>query len=528
MQLTTTQRQVLVGLLSANRPITIADLAHALGLSPNTVKRQLPAVKLWLKEYGRRLERRKGTGIWVSVDEHTRHALLDRLASQDSQPAALGPAERRDLLIFTIHTSQRPLITQHFQNLLNVSRSTVLKDLAAIAEWYEARNLFLVRRPNYGTKLMGAEADWRKVFIELVLAHFGESMLFRFCTKPNVPTSPLMLFNPPLARVMVEYLSSLPLAKARELVGTAEMHLGTRFIDSDHLILTLHIALLVRRVSEQCLIEIDAAQLRTLSDQAAYRVAYEIALQIQSSFGVMVPQGEVGHLTIQLLAAKPDSRVLREVPTEAGILAHAVLSRAGQILRRSLDRDTELLNRLAAHLAPTLRRLMLNLPIRNPLLDDIRTRYAEVYEAAEVASGAIGEYIGKEIPPDEVAFIAMYLAGAIMRNDEAPPPNLLIVCPSGAATSWLLHSRLKSEIPNIPILDILSTRDLRRGVPKGVDLIISTVPLHDVDIPTVVVSALLSSEEVAAIKQAIEELMPRSQARPKEELHAFTDSRLRA
>ncbi len=524
MQLTTVQRQILAGLLSTNKPVAIAELARALDLSPSTVNHQLQMVELWLQEQGGRLERQRGAGIWVNVNNGARHALLDRLASQDFQPAALGPEERRDLLIFAIHTSPRPLITQHFQNLLNVSRSTVLKDLTTIAEWYEARNLFLVRRPNYGTKLMGKEADWRKVFIELVLGHFDEPMLFRFCVKPNVPTCPLMLFNPPLAEMMAEYLSNLPLEKARELVRSAEMNLGTRFIDSDHLILTLHIALLIRRVSEQCLIEIDAAQLRTLNDQPAYRVAYDITLQIQNAFGTVVPQGEVGHLTIQLLAAKPDSRVLRDVPTEAGTLAHAILSRAGRILRRPLDSDTELLSRLAAHLAPTLRRLTLNLPIRNPLLDDIRTRYAEVYEAAEVASGALGEYLGKEIPPDEVAFIAMYLAGAIMRNDELLPPNILIVCPSGAATSWLLHSRLKSEIPNVPILDILSTRDLQRGVPKNVGLIVSTVPLHDVETPTVVVSALLSSEEVAAIRRAIEELTNRSPARPKEEQYAFTKS----
>jgi len=508
MDLTTTQRQIIVGLLSTSSPVSLGDLAHALNLSASTVSYQLPAVELWLHSHSFALDRQPGGGIWVDTDNRNRHALIDTLAETGCSPGALGSEERRDLLTFMIHTSPGPLILQQFQNRLEVSRSTILKDLAAIAEWYESRDLFLVKRPNYGTKLMGKELDWRKVLLELVFAHFDEATLFRFCADGRLQTCPLRLFNPPLAELMAGYLGALPLTRAREFVGYAEAQLTTRFIDTDHLTLALYITLLVRRTGEHHVIEMDAAQLKTLIDQPAYRVACDIAKMIQESFGLVVPQGEVGHLTLQILNAKPDNRLLGEMSAEAGMLAHSLLARAGGILKRTFDRDSELLGRLAAHLGSTLQRLRLDLPIRNPLLDEIRTRYSETYEACRIASDAITDYVGKPLPPDEIAYIAMYLAGAMMRYDELRLPNVLIVCPSGAATSWLLHSRLKKEIPNLPIVDIMSTRDLQRGIPRDVDLIVSTVPLRDAERPVVVVSALLSAADVAALRQAVDRAAP--------------------
>lgn len=506
MQLTTVQRRILVGLLSASKPVVAADIAQALNMSSGTVNKQLPAVEWWLNKQGYDLVSTPGTGLSVRASAGVKRSLIDELANEECPPSALGPDDRRDLIRFILHTSSRPLITQYFQNLLHVSRSTILRDLSNIAEWYEERDLFLMRRPNFGSKLAGKETDWRKAFIEIVLHHLDEPTLLCLSAEEDLPSCPLALFNPPLAALMSEHLSGLPLLWSRERIRFAESELRTRFVDSDHLALTLSIALSIRRVGEGRSADMDAAHLAAIVGNPAYRVALDIARMIQASFNVIIPRNEVGHLAAQLLGAKPDSRMPVEVPAEADLLAQTVLDRASQILKRSLNRDDELLTRLAMHIASTIRRLMFNLPIRNPLLDEIRNRYPEVYGAAEEGSAAIGEFVGRPVPDDEVAYITMYLAGAVMRNETFHFPKILIVCPSGAATSWLLHARLAREIPNAPIIDVLSTRDLQRGVPRDVDLIVSTVPLHDVSTPTVVVSALLSPEDLEALQHAIQSL----------------------
>ena len=504
MWLTTTQRQILIGLLSSDRAVTIQEIAKALSLSAGTVRRQLPAISVWLEKNGSHLDRPEAGKIQVGLNAQTPRQLLAALASEDSPTSTLGYQERFDLLTFALHVSSEPRITQDFQNLLQVSRSTVLEDLSRVAEWYESRHLFLVRRPNYGVKLMGKESDWRKVFIELITLFFDEPTLFHFCTEARASNKSLALLNPPLAREMTGYLTSLKLNKARELVRFAETRLRTRFVDADHLVLTLHIALLIKRVSEGNLIEMDAAQIQALGDQPAYLAAVEIVKVIEDHFRMSVPSSEVAHLAVQILGSKLDNRVLRELPSEAGDLAYALLRKAAGQLKRPLDEDHELAARLAAHLGPTLERLVRDLPIRNPLLDDIRARYPDVYATAEASSTVVREYTGREVPADEIAYIAMYLAGALMRYEELLSVRALIVCPSGSATSWLLHSRLKKTFPNIQVQEICSTRDLQRGVPPNVELLISTVPLTQSEAPVVVVNALLTAEDILKIQKAVE------------------------
>jgi transcriptional antiterminator len=506
MWLSTTQRQVLIGFLSTEKGGSIAEIANALGMSTGTVRRQLPSIGSWLTKHGSSLERQPDGKLHIQSGTRDKRYLLELLSTEECPPSSLGRQERVDLLTFLIHVSPQPRIVQDFQNQLQVSRSTILEDLTAIAEWYESRQLFLIRRTNYGIKLMGKENDWRKVLIEIILYHYDEPALFRFGSDARFSSHPLSLINPPLAKLITEYLGTLKLQNARELIRLAEARLRTRFVDSDHIILTLHVALLIRRVAEQNLVELDTAQIQSLAGQPAYRVAYEVARLIQEKWGIIVPQSEVAHLTIHLLGAKMDKPSLGELPPEAEQLSQLVLKRATALLKRPLDQDRELTIRLASHLAPTIQRLMRDLPIRNPLLEDIRSRYAEVYAIAQEACGAISEYIGKAVPQDEVAYITMYLAGALMNYEDLPPVRALIVCPSGSATSWLLNSRLKKEFSNIQVLNIYSTRDLQRGVPQNVEIIISTVPLQHNSMPVVVVNALLPEEDVSRIRKSMEAL----------------------
>lgn len=484
--------------------MSVTEIAKALDLSSGNVRRQFSTINLWLNKYHCSIEKHSNGKITISFVGNTRRELWANLANEDSPASTLSPQERIDFLIFLLHISAEPKITQEFQNLLQVSRSTVLEDLSQVARWFERQHLFLVRRPNYGVKLIGKESDWRKIFIDLVTSQFDEPTLFHFCTKISVANSNLTLQNPPLAKAMTSYLTTLNLDKARDLVRFVETKLRTRFVDSDHLALTLHIALMIKRIPEQNVIETDKAQIQALNGLSAYTVAAEVAQLIGESFGISIPISEVNHLTIQVLGSKLDNRIPLAVPADAEELAQAILERSASLLRRPLDEDRELAGRLAAHLIPTLHRLARGLPIRNPLLEEIRIRYPEVYSTAEAASAILGEYTGRKIPSDEIAYIAMYLAGALMRYEEMLLVRALIVCPSGSATSWLLHSRLKKVFPNIHVLEICSNRDLKRGIPSNVELLISTVPLTQNEVPMVVVNALLTDDDIQKIQKSVE------------------------
>ena len=116
---------------------------------------------------------------------------------------------------------------------------------------------------------------------------------------------------------------------------------------------------------------------------------------------------------------------------------------------------------------------------------------------------AIGAHLTVPIPEDEVGFITMYLSGAMERSRLAPLRRTLVVCPSGMATVWVLVSRIQAEFPQLELASVVAARGFEERASEDIDLVISTVPLAPTDVPVVVVSPLLTPEDVRRINACL-------------------------
>jgi len=143
--------------------------------------------------------------------------------------------------------------------------------------------------------------------------------------------------------------------------------------------------------------------------------------------------------------------------------------------------------------------LRYGLPIHNPLLHEVRERYPEVHDAAPEIAGLIQSAMQVTVSADEVGFITMYLSGAMERAHLRPRRRALIVCPSGMATVWVLVSRIQAEFPGLELVEVLSERGYDELQHGEFDLVISTVPLVENEVPVVVVSPLLSASDVSRL-----------------------------
>jgi len=82
--------------------------------------------------------------------------------------------------------------------------------------------------------------------------------------------------------------------------------------------------------------------------------------------------------------------------------------------------------------------------------------------------------------------------------------KIAIVCPMGIATSNMLYWKLKQEFPNLEIVDVLSYKDfIKKYTLLNVDLIVSTAPLPVNVIPYVIVSPLLTKNEVEVLRKIL-------------------------
>lgn len=102
---------------------------------------------------------------------------------------------------------------------------------------------------------------------------------------------------------------------------------------------------------------------------------------------------------------------------------------------------------------------------------------------------------------DEIANIATYYQTMIVKLSSRI--NVLVVCHSGFGTSLLLSEKIKQEFPKIRVLDTISSRKLKERDLEDTDFIISTVPIDSGNIPNLMISALLTKQDIRAIRDYI-------------------------
>jgi transcriptional antiterminator len=146
--------------------------------------------------------------------------------------------------------------------------------------------------------------------------------------------------------------------------------------------------------------------------------------------------------------------------------------------------------------------------VSNPLQQEVRKRYPDVYRAAAEILAEAGPVAGTETPVEEIGLLTMYLAGSLERHRLRPKVRVTVVCPAGMATAWILVSRLVAEFPQIDVIRVVSKAAFETEPGDEPDLVVSTIPLDDLPEATtlIVVSPLLREADVRRLGRVLTEL----------------------
>ncbi|PKM69343.1 MAG: hypothetical protein CVU94_04245 [Firmicutes bacterium HGW-Firmicutes-19] len=166
---------------------------------------------------------------------------------------------------------------------------------------------------------------------------------------------------------------------------------------------------------------------------------------------------------------------------------------------------------LKLHLLAAMNRFKFNQQMDNPLKDDVRLSYSILFEAISEILKKFEEKHEITFSENEVAFIVMHI-GAIYQSQThlQSSVTVAVVCQHGAATSNLLHSRLKLLMPNQNLLGPYSVNEFEAiKNSQSIDLVISTIHLDNENV--LVVSPLLSVRDIELIERKLWNLLYQKQ-----------------
>lgn len=499
-------RSILNRLLEAREPLPVSSIADGLKVTARMVRYQLEDVEQWLEKRGAVLERRPGKGIWIEYMTTSKAALLAELSKPEDYENRLSENERLRLMRLSFLAEARAQTSQRLGDYLGVSKTTVAKDLKRVREWFLERGLFLKGTPGVGLNLVGDEVSWRKAMADAMAEGGNEQDFMRAMRQTRDAGGSTSTFVGGVLRA----LSDVDLQDVGGVIAHAERLLGLAFTDTSRMSLVMHIAIAIKRLRVGREVRMPPSQMEYLKAKREYAFAKELAGIIKEKFSCDVPETEIAYLTIHLLGAKSrDAKSIERFERDPELpgfypmdVARKMVESAEDYLNQTIG-DDELVMGLATHLTPVFYRLKFGLPIRNPLLDEVRQKHPRVFEAAKHASDQFLLTSGMRLPDEEIGFIAMHLGAAIERGREQQgKPKVFVVCVSGLSAASMLASRLRTEFPELDVARTMSLADIEAG-DNHADLIVSTVPADAGEVPVVVVNPLLTDDDIDRVRTAI-------------------------
>lgn len=484
-------------LLDGPAVTSVAQVASELHLTNRVVRYNLPSVEAHLALLGLRVHRRRGLGLWVEGDDARRTAARAGLDSTPG-PDVLEVEDRHSsVLLALLEATPTALRSEELEARLGVSRPTVRRDVRRAEVWLEQHRLHLRRQPGVGLSVRGSEVEVRAALLALVLEHVPANVLASLAGAPGAAGGRVPDW-------LAAWLPDLDLPTFRTMLAS-ELR---EFEDPDPSMLTatLALAILVHRVRGEHPARLGRGRLRSLLDHPVSEAARHIAAAIRRNLEISLGTAEIASITESLLGfteladtpAAPEAKLVS--------IADALIASAAARLHPSLAADDLLRTSLIEHLRRLQVRLRYGLPVSNPLQSEVQKRYPDVFEVAAAILAEVGPMEGEGIPPEEIGFLTMYLAGSLERLRLREKRRVTVVCPAGMATAWILVSRLLAEFPQLEVTQVVSKAAFEH-LPDGgtADLVVSTVPLEGPPgpVPAIVVSPLLDARDVRRLTRLL-------------------------
>ena len=503
-KMTSRVKKILLRICAEDNYVTIATIAQQLGVSTKTVLRELYEVEKWLAVKGCSLSKKTGAGIKVNGSIDRKTIILDILQGEKEE-SSYSPKERRIVMISELLQNQQAVKLYNFTKILKVTEGTISNDLDKVEQWFDKRDIILIRKPGLGIYIEGTETNIRKAMVHFIYENIEEDKLL------GVIRNSLMKSGNQVAdietktqRRLLNLINKEVIHKLESSIHDAEEKMGHKLADSAYVGLIVHLALAVQRIKKNEEISIDQDFLQELKKYPEYLVATDMVASIAKNFVINIPESEIGYITMHIRGSKNRNDYRKDTSKMIGNfelvqISKKIIEMAEVETGRLLAQNEDLLVGLVNHLGPSISRLKMNMEIRNPFMEEINAFYPDLIAISRKCSTVIEEQLGIKMPDSEIAYIAMHLGAAMETGEKLHKPvyRCAIACSTGIGTSRLLATKVQKEYDNIQIVEIISTihideANLRE---KKVDFIISTVTIDYCSIPVVTVNPLLFEED---------------------------------
>lgn len=513
-KITSRQKEIIISIAKnpMDTPITISDIANKLNISTRTVLREMSKIEDWFYENDFNFIKKPGVGLILNEPLEEKQFLVE-LLDEANVEKEYTKEERKLLILSNLLTTQEPIKTYYFIKLLRVSEATLNNDISLINTWLENLSIKLIRKPGLGIYLEGNEKNFRHAYINLIHEFYNDREILEMISNKEQSIKTKSTIEISSEDRLLNLIDKSIIKSVENILIKSINKLNMNLSDSAYVGLVVHISLAIQRIKNGENIKMDKDALNELKKLEQFEKAYEIAKNIEEEFNINLPLDEVGYITMHLRGCK--LRMMTRGKTfglddmQLLSITKKVIYLAQTEFNIALEEDQRLLEDLMNHLGPSICRMNMDMKIRNPLINEIKSDYYDIYNKMDKIISPIKDVVNsKFIPESEIAYITMHFAAAIERNLMLYTNiNIVISCPTGIGTSRLVSTKIQKRFPNINVLETISALNIDEEhlIKKRVDLIVSTIELNT-SLNYICVDTRMSEDDEKLIKKTILEI----------------------
>lgn len=492
-------------LLYLTTPETVSNMAKNLGQSRRKIYYHLDKINEALPESIPPLTPLSRIGLLLTPEQKEACRLL--LEQMDSYSYMLNSQERIQLLTLYIVIATERVTIEKMQQLTEVSRNTVLSDLSEMRRLLrlDQFQLTLTTTKTQGYVLRAQPFVKLQYVYHLLYSIFSDGAA-------------------PFLSIVKEKLNLVDLLADFEQIARQEwIHLetivGKRINRQELTLLTQIFPYLLQAyrnmnldAEQKAVLQVDFAQVH---ERVEYKAAQYFADCLQASKEIHLDSIEVEILTILLLSYRKD-RDLHATSEDfvdlRTTLEHYIWYFQNQS-KYIVDKPEELLNQLTMHFKALLFRKRYGIFSKNPLLEQIKSKYPDLFAYCRVTAKLLEEAWEVQLTDDDIADLSIQMGGSLKTPVDKGQEilHIYLVSDEGIAIQKMLLKQIQYHLPNEMIHAVFTTEQYRSVEDLlEVDLVITTSEDFEVTAPTLQVSPILESRDIHRIQQFIYEPGPLS------------------
>ena len=494
-------------LLRRDSSISVQSLADEIGVSKRTIQRELNYIEGSLKTFDVAFRSKTGVGVWLEGTSQEKQRLLNEIEQDDSYDAG-NRDERRKRLILQILKEKGLKKLYYYSSQFKVSEATISTDLEAVEKWLNKYQLRVIRRPGSGTAIQGSEENYRRAIRAFIDENIDTDMIREaYETEGELQDEQKVSSRNVLRQIFSDNLVDQVVSCIMELQSDRIADLT----ENAYLGLVIHIAIAINRILENETIEQTKDWMEQFEEDEDYLLAKELVKKLESRFGIQIPEMEISYVCLHIKSAKHEK-------IQMGRLSAVEFEgrRLQQLINDMIDafdsdksyflkQDDEFIQGLLAHLQPTLIRLTHNLNIQNPVLEDIKQSYSDVYERCRNVAKVLENAVDRQVPEEEIGYLAVHFGAALVRmegqNEELRQVQVGVICSSGIGISRLMATKIQKLFGKRVELTAYGKNDITPFIIGKTDFFVSSIPVDIKEIPVVYVNPLLNQEDIEEIRK---------------------------